>query len=196
MVSTTAIGRLADEIARAFGHEDDGEKGDDEDGGVNRDGERDLTGRFDRRVAPLVAVAQEAFDILHDHDAVVHEQAEGDDHPDDAELVDGEAEEVEQEESDGDGERNGDHHDQRGARAERQERDQHEQDGDAEVAGEVREATTDVVGLDESLFQADAFGQAGDGRVDERRYFLLYLENVGAILSLTVRKIAFCRCSG
>ena len=136
MVSTTAMGRLRMKSPAPSGHEDDRQEGHDEDGGAAEHGERDLTAWLDRpRRGAFVAVAQEALDVLHDHDAVVHQQAEGDDHAHDTELVDGEAEEVEQEESDGDGERDGDHHHRRGAGAERQQGDEHEQDGDAGSRG-------------------------------------------------------------
>ena len=62
--------------------------------------------------ARVMALAQEAADVLHHHDRVVHQQPEGDDEADDAELVDGEARQVQQCHADRQRERDGDHHHQ------------------------------------------------------------------------------------
>ena len=67
----------ADEIARAFGHEDDGQEGQHEGWRCSRARRARSDCVADRRVAAFVAVAQEALDILHDHDAVVHQQSRG-----------------------------------------------------------------------------------------------------------------------
>ena len=81
------------------------------------------SGRDCRILARVAGEPEVTLDVLHDDDAVIHEQAQCHDHSDDTELVDRKMEEVEQEEADQQRQGYGDHDHDRGPWSKRQERD-------------------------------------------------------------------------
>ncbi len=98
----------------------------------------------------------EAADVLDHHDRVVDQEPQRDHEPDDAELVDGEAGQVQHGEPDRQRERDRDHHDQRGPQPERQQREQDQGDGEAKVAQEALEPVPHILGLIEADLETDA----------------------------------------
>ena len=123
-----------------------------------------------------------ARDVLDRDDRIVHQQAERDDETCDGQLIQRIAEEVQHDDAEGQRQRDRDHHDARGAPAERQQRQHHERDGDAEVHVEAVQPCLDVLRLVETLFQRDPFRQRRGvefhGVVDA----LLDLDDVEAVL--------------
>src|SRR6185503_7394302 len=100
----------ADEIAGGAGQEEERHEGEHQGGGTADHRDRDLAGGGDRRLAPRAPLAQVTGDVLHHHDRVVDQEAERDDEPDDAELVEAEAEGVQQRQADRQRERDRHHH--------------------------------------------------------------------------------------
>ncbi len=90
--------------------------------------------------------------------------------------------EIQDRETEGERERNRDHHDARRPPAQRQERQHHERDGDAEIGVQAIEPMLDVARLVEPQLQPDARGQRFLERRDRRPDALAHLEDVVAFL--------------
>ena len=133
-----------DELAGALGQEQQRQKRERQRRGAAKHGHGDLVGRLDRRLRAVHTAAYMAGDVFNDHDRVVDEQAEGHHEPGDRQLVETEAREVEQRETDRQRQRNRDHHHARGPQTQRQERDHHEADRQRKIQPQAIEPVGDI----------------------------------------------------
>lgn len=175
-------GQASDKVATPLRQEGQGQESQQQGNGAADHGNADLLGGQHGRFLPGMAHAQESLDILHDNDTVVHQQSQGDHHPDNAQLIEGVSHQVQQGQPNGQGQWNGDHHYRGGAHTQWQQGEQDQGDGDQEVLPQPRQAPVHTFSLVKGQIHMDRRRQTGFKGFEDRGELFPHLDDVLLVL--------------